>query len=131
MTQTAADGTAETAPQRLARLRGALDELDDALVTLVADRAALVAEVWVLKDAAGLPLRDPSRERAVWERALAHPRAAELDLARLQQVFEVVVGHDVRRSGADGEASRSRMAPADIPVTRPGAEPLSGARGPA
>jgi chorismate mutase/prephenate dehydrogenase len=43
-------------------LRASIDELDHALVELLARRRALVAEVLAHKQRTGLPLLDPARE---------------------------------------------------------------------
>jgi chorismate mutase/prephenate dehydrogenase len=53
----------------LRELRARLDTLDDDLVSLVADRMELVAEIGRMKRAAGLPDRDASREDEVLARA--------------------------------------------------------------
>ncbi|MFO0588866.1 MAG: chorismate mutase [Polyangiaceae bacterium] len=57
--------------ERLARLRASIDAIDHALVNLLAERRALVAEVFAFKVTHGLPLVDPARESALLaERAL-------------------------------------------------------------
>ena len=53
----------------LARLRGLIDGVDDALVALLAGRRGLVALAAGLKRRSELSLRDPDREREVLQRA--------------------------------------------------------------
>ncbi len=59
----------EPARAVLARLRGMIDGVDDALVALLAGRRGLVALAAWLKRRSGLTLRDPDREREVRQRA--------------------------------------------------------------
>lgn len=80
---------------RLQELRREIDVVDDQLVALLADRAALVREVWALKRAIGQPLRDPQREAAIFERAHQRSRARELHPQVLQSIMEVLVGRDL------------------------------------
>lgn len=61
----------EEAWARLLALRGRIDALDDAALALVAERAALVAEIAALKAAEGVPLKDPAREQLIVERLKA------------------------------------------------------------
>ncbi len=88
--------------QRLEELRREIDAVDDQLVGLLADRAALVREVWTLKRALGQPLRDPLRESAIFERAVLRARARELHPEVLQAVLELLVGRDLTRPLQEG-----------------------------
>lgn len=70
----------------LAHLRGAVDDVDDQLATLLARRLALVATIQGHKQRAGLGAghagRDPERERAIVARMARHaPGLAEATLA--------------------------------------------------
>lgn len=90
---------------RLEELRREIDLVDDQLVAVLADRAALVREVWALKRARGLPLRDPAREQAIVERALSRARARELHPEVLAAVLALLVGRDLTQPLALGETS--------------------------
>lgn len=81
--------------QRLEELRHEIDAVDDQLVAILADRAALVREVWALKREAGLPLRDPEREAAILVRASQRSRAREIHPELLQAVLQLLVGRDL------------------------------------
>lgn len=69
---------------RLESLRKRILEVDEALVTLVGERRALVVEIGRLKAEMGLPVLDPSREAAVVRRAaeLARSRGVDEELTR-------------------------------------------------
>ena len=54
----------ERTPPRTARLRGSIDNLDAALVYLLAERFKITQQVGLLKAANGLPPADPAREAA-------------------------------------------------------------------
>lgn len=88
--------------QRLQELRREIDAVDDQLVALLADRAALVREVWALKRAVGLPLSDPSREEAILARASQRSRAREIHPEVLQAVLQLLVGRDLTLPLRDG-----------------------------
>lgn len=91
--------------RRLEELRREIDAVDDRLVAALADRAALVREVWALKRAQGHPLCDPEREAAIHQRALSRARARELHPEVLEAVLRLVVGRDLTKPLADGETS--------------------------
>lgn len=55
----------------LAELRAAIDRLDDQIVPLLNQRAALALEIGRIKKANGDPLHVPSRERDVLDRLAA------------------------------------------------------------
>ncbi len=80
----------------LADMRATLDEIDAALLELLARRAAVVGELWAWKDARGLPRFDPAREASL--RAALARRAGELGLspAAVDAIFAAIVGHDLR-----------------------------------
>ena len=52
-------------------IRARIDEVDERLVRLIDQRAALVREAAALKAARGAPLLDPAREEAILRRAAA------------------------------------------------------------
>ncbi len=83
----------------LAALRAELDDVDRAVIALLARRARLVGRAWALKDATGSPLRDHARERAIFERLLALAEADGLDSGRVRAVLDHIVGVDLRRRG--------------------------------
>lgn len=74
------DGSGPEAP--LAELRGQIDEVDAALVDLLARRLELVAQVGEVKGRHGLPIYAPERERAMIaaKRELASGRGVPPDL---------------------------------------------------
>ena len=90
----------------LGRLRHSIDNMDAALVHLLAERFAITQQVGVLKAAHGLPPADPAREaeqiarlRALAEEARLDPEFAEKFLGFI--VAEVVRHHEaVLRNGS-------------------------------
>ena len=98
-------------PFALARVRGAIDAVDDGLLVLLAARRRLVAVVARLKRGAGLPSRDPQRERDVRRRAEAMARRLGvppssatrlLDLAIADACAQQGVAIDLHQGGRDG-----------------------------
>ena len=82
-------------------LRRELDEVDRALVDLIARRLEVVAEVGAAKARTDAPVRDLERERRVLDgvAAVAEQRGVSPDLVR--RVFREVIGHAVDRQVAE------------------------------
>jgi chorismate mutase len=76
--------------------RARIDALDDALVALLAERAAVVADLWAAKGAHGEPVRDAAREAAVYARLRTRARAAGLEPDAVEAVFRAIVGARLR-----------------------------------
>jgi len=72
------DSTAPV-PEQLKRLRGSIDNLDAALVHLLAERFKCTKEVGRLKAAHNLPPADPEREAYQIERLRRLAEEAQLD----------------------------------------------------
>lgn len=92
--------------EALASSRAALDAVDAALVELLAKRRALVSAVWERKRAAGEPLRDPERERAILARAARSASVSGLEPSAVRAVMRAVLdamrASDPRKDSGDG-----------------------------
>lgn len=77
----------EAAPE-LRETRDLIDELDRRLVRIVAQRTALAARAGRAKGEHNLPVRDPTRERAVLEARRAWARDEGVDDAAVGRLFE-------------------------------------------
>jgi chorismate mutase len=77
---------------RIAGLRARIDEVDDAIVALLAARATLVGALWHAKAEAGVDVKDPEREEAVFARLRAAAATAGLDPEAVDEVFRGIVG---------------------------------------
>lgn len=75
-------------PPELARLRASIDNIDAALVHLLAERFKATQQVGRLKAAAGMPPADPERE----ERQIARLRALAVDAGLDPQFAEKFLG---------------------------------------
>ena len=78
-----------TAPE-LDSLRSAIDEVDQRILELMAERVRLVLAVGDVKRASQMPVYDPERERRVLDRlaSLAEP---PLDGSTVRRVFERLI----------------------------------------
>jgi chorismate mutase len=73
-------------------LRSEIDSVDQAIVDAFARRVAIARRIGDLKEAAGQPVLDPSREAAVVRRAAERARGAGLDEEAVREVFWRLVG---------------------------------------
>ncbi|MDC0748244.1 chorismate mutase [Polyangium mundeleinium] len=78
-------------PADVSETRSALDELDHALLDLIARRRALVGALFVKKRALGLPLVDPMREVELLadRRVYAERQGVPADLAEV--IFRAIL----------------------------------------
>ncbi|NHA69788.1 chorismate mutase [Phycicoccus flavus] len=92
-------------PPDLARLRASIDNIDAALVHLLAERFKCTQAVGELKARSGLPAADPSREeRQVTRlRALAHESGLDPQFAEafLNFIIAEVIHHHERLAHGD------------------------------
>lgn len=81
---------------RLERLRGSIDNLDAALVHLLAERFKVTRTVGELKAAGGLPPADPEREQRQIERLRSLAADAQLDPEFAEKFLTFIVTEVVR-----------------------------------
>ena len=89
------DAVSDTPPD-LARLRSSIDNIDAALVHLLAERFKVTQRVGELKAAAGLPPADPDREAAQIARLRALAVDADLDPEFAEKFLTFIVTEVVR-----------------------------------
>jgi chorismate mutase len=87
--------------ERLRAARGRIEEIDRALIALIADRVAVARDVGVAKRALGLPTLDPAREAAVVRRAGELARDAGLPDEDVRYLFWHLIGLS-RRAQLEG-----------------------------
>ncbi|WP_425310204.1 chorismate mutase [Ammonicoccus fulvus] len=80
----------------LLRLRGSIDNLDSALVHLLAERFKVTQRVGELKAEHGFPPADPSREQRQIERLRALAQDARLDPEFAEKFLNFIVREVVR-----------------------------------
>ena len=83
-------------PAELAGRRASIDNLDQALVCLLAERFRITKEVGRLKATQGLPPADPARERAQIERLRALAKDTGLDPEFAEKFLTFIVTEVVR-----------------------------------
>lgn len=97
-------------PEELQKLRGSIDNLDAAIVHIMAERFKITKRVGQLKAAQGLPAADPDRERQQIARlrALAHDAGLDPEFAEklLNFIVSEVVRHHLQIAGRDSGSSR-------------------------
>ena len=96
-------------PAELARLRGSIDNIDAALVYLLAERFKATQQVGVLKATAGLPPSDPGREERAGRPAAGARAPADLDPVFAEKFLAFIVEEVIRHHEeiAQGHARRT------------------------
>ena len=84
----------------LARLRDSIDNIDAALVHLLAERFKCTQAVGVYKAAHALPPADPAREAQQIERLRALARTAKLDPDFAEKFLNFIVSEVIRHHEA-------------------------------
>jgi len=84
----------------LRRLRDSIDNIDAALVYLLAERFKCTQAVGELKAARGMPPADPAREAAQIERLRALARTAKLDPDFAEKFLNFIVTEVIRHHEA-------------------------------
>lgn len=84
-------------PDELTRLRAVIDDVDDRLLSLLAERAAAVRELWAWKATSAVAQKDPQREAELRERLLRKADSLGLDRAAVERVLASIVGQDFTR----------------------------------
>jgi len=87
---------ADKIPERLTELRGSIDNLDAAIVHLLAERFKATQQVGVLKATHGMPPSDPAREAQQIERLRRLAKDADLDPVFAEKFLTFVVQEVVR-----------------------------------
>ena len=100
-------------PERLTRLRASIDNLDAALVHLLAERFKCTQRVGELKAALRLPPSDPDRELVQMARLRALAEESGLDPLFAEKFLAFVIAEVIRNHGVI--AARPGLAPADPP----------------
>lgn len=83
-------------PPELARLRASIDNIDAALVHLLAERFKATQQVGYLKAARGLPPSDPAREAVQIARLRELAETAGLDPHFAEKFLEFIVEEVIR-----------------------------------
>ncbi|MBO1901245.1 chorismate mutase [Leucobacter weissii] len=99
----------QTAQDRLEALRASIDNIDTALIHMLAERFRCTQEVGRLKAEYGMPASDPERETRQIARLRALAEDAHLDPEFAEKWFNFVVAEVIRhhRNIADGSTDGS------------------------
>jgi len=95
----------EEAMEELAEFRRSIDNIDAALIHLLAERFKNTKNVGKLKARAGMPPSDPAREKRQIDRLRALAEEAELDPAFAEKFLEFILAEVIQHHknlAADG-----------------------------
>jgi chorismate mutase len=83
-------------PPELAQLRDSIDNIDAALIHLLAERFRCTRRVGELKAVSGMPPADPGRERVMIKRLKALAKDAKLDPAFAEKFLNFIIAEVIR-----------------------------------
>lgn len=106
--QTAGPHSDDDAMQTLLRLRASIDNIDAALVYLLAERFRATQQVGHLKADHDLPASDPTREKEQVARLRALAESAHLDPEFAEKWFNFVVAEVIHHHLAAGAEENER-----------------------
>lgn len=98
-------------PSRILRLRGSIDNIDAALVHLLAERFKMTREVGELKAVGGMPPADPTRDAQQIERLTAIAEASGLDPEFAVQFRQFIVSEVIRHHELIAQEHAGRTVP--------------------
>jgi chorismate mutase len=87
-------------PEELLRLRDSIDNIDAALIHLLAERFKFTKEVGALKAAKGMPPADPAREAQQIKHLRALAASAKLDPEFAEKFLNFIVNEVIRHHNA-------------------------------
>lgn len=96
-----------SAQEQLAKLRSSIDNIDAALIHMLAERFRCTQEVGVLKAEHEMAPTDPARESAQIERLRSLAREANLDPEFAEKWFNFVVAEVIHHHAKIADESRS------------------------
>ena len=82
-------------PDELLELRNRLDDIDNGIVDLIAERQAVVTAIGEHKLKTGAPLRHFAREREVIDQGMARAESRGLPGAVARDVLETLIHHSL------------------------------------
>lgn len=82
----------EAQRSRLTATRAQLDVIDARLLSVLAERAEVVEELWAWKRSEGLPLTDPQREAEHIDQLVARAKCLGLDENATRAVLATIIG---------------------------------------
>jgi chorismate mutase len=90
------ENTESDAARELARLRSSIDNLDAALIHLLAERFACTRQVGELKATSGMPPADPTREAYQIKRLRSLSEESGLDPEFAEKVLNLIINEVIR-----------------------------------
>ncbi len=78
-------------------VRNDIREIDEKIISLIAERQRLAAKVARLKQEKDLPIHDPSQQKAVLDRAFTRAVENRIDPVAVRRIFEILIGMNEER----------------------------------
>ena len=113
MTTSDSNGAGESVQAELDRLRGSIDNIDAAVVHMLAERFKCTQQVGLLKAEHQLPPADPAREARQIVRLRELAESARLDPAFAEKLLNFIIAEVIRHHETIAGGSPRGAVPAD------------------
>ena len=80
--------------EKLAEIRKKIDEIDNKILKLIAERNSLARDVAEVKNQLGIPIDDPEREKYIYDRIRKLCKEHNVDENIGKTIFEILIEHN-------------------------------------
>ena len=80
--------------EKLTEIRKKIDEIDNKILKLIAERNSLAKDVAEVKNQLGIPIDDPEREKYIYDRIRKLCKEHNVDENIGKTIFEILIEHN-------------------------------------
>ncbi|XRO76256.1 chorismate mutase [Methanocaldococcus sp. 10A] len=80
--------------EKLTEIRKKIDEIDNKILKLIAERNSLAKDVAEIKNQLGIPINDPDREKYIYDRIRKLCKEHNIDENIGIKIFQILIEHN-------------------------------------
>ncbi len=80
--------------EKLAEIRKKIDEIDNNILKLIAERNSLAKDIANIKNQLGIPINDPEREKYIYDRIRKLCKEHNVDENIGVKIFQILIEHN-------------------------------------